>query len=174
MTQSIDPTPRQTFSVLAREHHRMALLYARTLAGEEHTARDLAQDAFLLAWQNWAKFDITRDFASWLRGIIRNKWREHCRKNSRVSHWNEEALSELENTMQSMPETGFFDELKDCLDKLPETLLSPVLSYYYQSLSTAETAEQLNTSEAATRKRLQRARTALKTCLTQKTSNAQD
>ncbi|MDG1671317.1 MAG: sigma-70 family RNA polymerase sigma factor [Akkermansiaceae bacterium] len=174
MTQSIDPTPRQTFSGLAREHHRMALLYARTLTGEEHTARDLAQDAFLLAWQNWAKFDITRDFASWLRGIIRNKWREHCRKNSRVSHWNEEALSELENTMQSMPETGFFDELKDCLDKLPETLLSPVLSYYYQSLSTAETAEQLNTSEAATRKRLQRARTALKTCLTQKTSNAQD
>ena len=150
----------------------MALLYARTLSDEEHSARDLAQEAFLLAWQNWEKFDVTRDFGSWLRGIIRNKWREYCRKHSRVSHWDEEALSELENTIQSMPENGFFDQLKDCLDKLPETLLGPVISHYYQSLSTAETAEQLNTSEAATRKRLQRAREALKNYLTQKTSNA--
>lgn len=166
------PTPRQTFSVLAREHHRMALLYARTLAGEEHTARDLAQDAFLLAWQNWDRFEVTRDFGSWLRGIIRNKWREHCRKNSRVSSWDDEALSQLEDTLKEIPQAGFFDELKDCLDKLPETLLGPVLAHYYQDLSTAETANQFNASEPATRKRLQRARAALKTCLTSKTSHA--
>lgn len=132
--------------------------------------RDLAQEAFLSAWRNCARFDITRDFASWLRGIIRNKWREHCRKNSRISTWDEEALSELEATLQTLPQTGFFDHLKDCLDKLPESLpeslRDPVLAHYYQELSTAETAKQLHTSEAATRKRLQRARQALKTCLT--------
>lgn len=92
------PNPRQTYSELIREHHRMALLYARTLSGDEHTSRDLAQDAFLVGWQNWAKFDITRDFPSWLRGIIRNKWREHCRKESRTSAWDDEALSALEST----------------------------------------------------------------------------
>ncbi|YCM46260.1 sigma-70 family RNA polymerase sigma factor [Verrucomicrobiaceae bacterium 227] len=161
------PSSRESFSALAREHHHMALLYSRTIANDEHTARDLAQEAFLSAWRNWSRFDITRDFASWLRGIIRNKWREHCRKNSRTSAWDEEALSELESTLQTMPQTGFFDHLKDCLDKLPKTLLGPVLAHYYQELSTAETAEQLQTSEPATRKRLQRARQALKTCLTQ-------
>jgi RNA polymerase sigma factor (sigma-70 family) len=75
----------------------MALLYARTPAGKEHTARDLTEDAFFSAWQNWSRFDVTRDFSSWLRGIIRNKWREHCRKNLRESSRDDEALSRLED-----------------------------------------------------------------------------
>ena len=100
------------------------------------------------------------------------KWREHCRKNSRESSWDDEALSRLEDTLKEMPQSGFFDQLKDCLDKLPDTLLRPVLAHYYQDLSTAETADQLNTSEAATRKRLQRARAALKICLTSQPSHS--
>jgi len=73
-----------------------------------------------------------------------------------------------------MPPTGFFDQLKDCLDQLPETLRAPVMAHYYQDLSTAEAALKLNATEAATRKRLQRAREALKSCLTKSktTSNA--
>ena len=160
------PDPRQHYSDLIRDHHRMALVYARTLSGDEHTARDLAQEAFLTGWQNWSKFDITRDFAAWIRGIIRNKWRETCRINSRTVSWDEEALSQLEATLQEVPQSGFFDKLKSCLQKLPENLSACVNSYYFDSLSTADTAAVLETSEAATRKRLQRARQALKTCLT--------
>lgn len=163
----VESTPREIFSQLAEEHHQMALVYARTICGNEHLARDLAQEAFLSGWRNWSRFDVTRDFGSWLRGIIRNKWREHCRKNSRMSSWDEESLSKLEETIQQLPATGFFDHLTACLEKLPETLRTPVLAHYYQELSTAETAEQLKASEPATRKRLQRAREALKKCLTQ-------
>ncbi len=94
-----EPTAREAFSQLANEHHQMALIYARTICGDEHVARDLAQEAFLSGWRNWSRFDVTRDFGSWLRGIIRNKWREHCRKNSRMSSWDEDALSRLEETI---------------------------------------------------------------------------
>lgn len=149
----------------------MALLYARTLSGSEHTSRDLAQEAFLAGWQNWARFDVTRDFGGWIRGIIRNKWREYCRKNSRLSSWDEDALSRLEDTLQEMPATGFFDHLKDCLDRLPETLRGPVIAHYYEELSTAEAAAKLKASESATRKRLQRAREALRDCLTNSKTN---
>ena len=162
--------PRDTFSALAREHHRMALLYARTLSGNEHTARDLAQEAFLIGWQNWSRFDVTKDFGSWLRGIIRNKWREHCRKHSRESNWDDDTLSKLETTIQELPQNAFFDLLHECVSRLPDTLSAPILAHYYQHLSTAETAETLQVSEPATRKRLQRARTALKTCLSAKSS----
>ena len=97
MSSESETSPRQTFSALASEHHRMALLYARTPAGKEHTARDLTEDAFFSAWQNWSRFDVTRDFSSWLRGIIRNKWREHCRKNLRESSRDDEALPRHED-----------------------------------------------------------------------------
>jgi len=161
------PNPRDHFSALAREHHRMTLLYARTLSGNEQTARDLAQEAFLIGWQNWDRFQVTQDFGSWLRGIIRNKWREHCRKNSRETAWDEEALSQLEASIQTAPDSGFFDQLGECLRKLPESLSAVISAHYYQHLSTLETANLIQTSEAATRKRLQRARQALKICLTQ-------
>ena len=161
------PTPREAFSLLAKEHHQVVILYARTISGNEEVARDLAQEAFLAAWLSWSRFEVTRDFGVWIRGIVRNKWREYCRKNSRMSSWDEDALSRLEETLQQMPPTGFFDQLKDCLEKLPETLRGPVKAHYYDDLSTAEAAAKLETSEAATRKRLQRAREALKACLTQ-------
>lgn len=157
--------PRQHYSTLIREHHRMALVYAQTLSGNEHTARDLAQEAFLVGWQNWSKFDITRDFAAWIRGIIRNKWREFCRKESRTVGWDEEALSQLEATVQEVPQSDFFEKLQNCLTRLPETLSACIKAHYFELLSTAETAAKLETSEAATRKRLQRAREALKSCL---------
>ena len=115
------PDPRATFSELIRDHHRMAILYARTLSGNEHTARDLAQEAFLTGWKNWSRFDITRDFSAWIRGIIRNKWREHCRRESRTSAWDEEALSNLEASFQELPQNGV------CI-KFNTTSLTPLCS----------------------------------------------
>ena len=38
------------FAILAREHHRGLLVYARALCRNEATAADLVQDAFLTAW----------------------------------------------------------------------------------------------------------------------------
>lgn len=159
---------RKEFSQLAETHHRMAILYARALTHSEATARDIAQDAFLAAWKNWNKFDITRDFPTWLRGIIRNKWREHCRKHSKESQWDEQSLSELEASMQDIPQTNFFDHLKECIQSLPEKLATPIQSYYYQTQSTAQSAKQLKLTESALRKRLQRARQTLKECLVSK------
>jgi RNA polymerase sigma-70 factor (ECF subfamily) len=168
---SIQPKARELFSSLAREHHQMVILYARAISGSGEVAQDLAQDAFLAGWQSWVRFDPTRDFGTWIRGIIRNKWREHCRKNARMRAWDEEALSRLEKAFQEMPVPGLFDQLEVCLEKLPETLRDPVVAHYYEDLSTAEAAAKLDASEPATRKRLQRAREALKECLSKSQSN---
>jgi len=68
-------TGRQAFAVLAREHHRGLLVFARALCGNHATSADLVQDAFVTAWRNLDRFDTTRDFGAWLRGIVRNKRR---------------------------------------------------------------------------------------------------
>jgi DNA-directed RNA polymerase specialized sigma24 family protein len=49
-----DESDRATFSKMARDHHRLLLVYARTLVRDEGDARELVQDA-LLATDCWSK-----------------------------------------------------------------------------------------------------------------------
>lgn len=162
---------REQFSALAREHHLDLLVYARVLSKQEHVSRDLVQESFVAAWNNWDKFDVTRDFGSWMRGIIRNKWREWIRREKRTVSMDEETLEALELEMaewQSHRQDGgpsVFIQLESCLKQLPEALNRAVKECYYGGFATEEAAQRLGLNGATVRKRLERARGALKQCL---------
>lgn len=163
---------RSEFSDLVRSHHLGLLSYARALAGTETTARELVQDAFVAAWQNLGRFDITRDFAAWLRGIVRNKWREHCRLYSRETYLDETALTRLEETMAAHRggDAVLFERLAKCRDRLPEPLAAAVRVFYDEDRSGDEAAAALEVNPATLRKRLERAREALRDCLRRETA----
>lgn len=173
VVQNQEMIEREEFSKLARVYHGELLVYARSLTREENTSRDIVQDSFVAAWKNKGKFDITRDFGSWMRGIIRNKWRENLRKNKRQVSLDDEVLESVEAEMrdwQSMRTDGgptVFMKLELCLTKLPHTLLEAVKSFYYDGDSTDEAAEKLSIGGATLRKRLQRARVALRGCVSE-------
>lgn len=158
---------RKRFSELVRAHHLMLLSYARALAGAEGTARELVQDSFVAAWQNLGKFDVTRDFATWMRGIVRNKWREHCRRHAREVPFDEEALSRLEATLSPYPEGDavIFARLAECREKLPEPMAEALRVCYDEGRTSEDAASLLSINAAALRKRLERAREALRLCL---------
>jgi RNA polymerase sigma factor CnrH len=160
------------FSQLVREHHATLSAYARVITRDSGSVAELVQDTFITAWNNLRKFDVTRDIAAWLRGIARNKWRETCRRNGREILMDETALMELESSVHAMeadrPE--IFDHLLDCRSRLPEVLQQTLCSCYDDALSTREAAEHLQINEATLRKRLERAREALRLCLQTKTT----
>ena len=162
---------REAFSELAREHHRELLVYARALTREDHQSRDIVQESFVVAWQNMGKFDVTKDFGSWMRGIVRNKWKEQMRRNKRQIALDDGALEVMEAEMRTWQELrqdggpSVFMKLEQCLEKLPEGLMLSVQSFYYEGCSTDEAAEKMEVSGATLRKRLERARQALKECL---------
>ena len=164
------------FSRLAQEHHRMLLVYARSLVRDGEAARELVQDALVAAWRNMGRFDVTKDFGSWLRGIVRNKWRDYCRRMGRRPKFAEEDLAELESSIASWherPDQGgtVFGTLEDCRGKLPAAFGDAVNCFYYEGLSGDEAAEKLGINAGTLRKRLERARTALRECMdTRKTS----
>ena len=160
---------RKSFAILVREHHRGLLAYARGLTKEEHTSRDIVQDAFVAAWRNLDTFDVTRDFGSWMRGIVRNKWRESLRKNSREVSLEDEVLECLEADASQWDslrdQGGVFARLELCLKKLPENLSEAVKAFYYDGYSGEEAASVLSVQGATLRKRLERARGSLRDCL---------
>lgn len=160
---------RSRFSELIRDHHRPLLAYARVLAGHPERARELVQDAFVAAWQTIGKFDVTRDFGSWLRGIVRNKWREGCRKHHREVPLGDPELARLEEAVRTWSasdgEAGLLDRLSDCRSKLPEPLSRAVQAYYDEDRDGEAAAAALGIPSATIRKRLERARVALRLCL---------
>ena len=167
---------RDAFAELARIHHRQLLAYGTSLTGNGDLARDLVQDAFAAAYQNLGRFEISRDFGAWMRGIIRNKWRDWV-KRKKVAYLATEDLERLEaehTSWQSLGEAGAndaFAALEDCLAGLTEPLREAVDAFYIQDQSGADAADLLGTSEASLRKRLERARAQLKLCLSNKSIN---
>ena len=166
MTEKAD---RTSFAMLAKEHHRSLLAYASALTKESHTSRDIVQDAFVVAWRNLDTFDVTRDFGSWMRGIVRNKWRESLRKNARQIALDEETLESLEADAREwdglQDQGGVLSKLEGCLKKLPDTLSEAVKAFYYDGHSGAEAASALDLQSSTLRKRLERARSGLRECL---------
>ncbi len=164
---------REEFSDVVRNNHATLCAYARVITGGDGVrAKEIVQDAFVAAWNNIGKFDVTRDISSWLRGIIRNKWREVCRRNIREVSLSHDKLELIEHQLTEIeadrPEV--FDRLAHCREQLPETLAASVKTYYDGELSTQEAAAQLRINGATLRKRLERARTALRECLERKVS----
>lgn len=173
----LDPRVDEEFAELVRLHHRDLLVYARALVKDDATSRDIVQDAFVAAYEKAGTFDITRDFATWMRGIVRNKWREWLRKNRRYDLTDNELASidadvAVWQSERASGNSPVFEALEICLSRLPGNLMDTVKAYYFEGRNGDEAAERLGIAPAAVRKRLQRARALLKQCLDRKRDNA--
>lgn len=171
--EELDPTRDGDFAELVNRHHRELLVYARALTRDATTARDIVQDAFIVAYEKVQTFDVTRDFATWMRGIVRNKWREWLRKNQKYALTDTE-IARLDadvaawQSEKAEDESVLFESLRDCLHRLPESLSDAITACYFEGRSGEEAAQHLGIAPAAVRKRLQRARFLLKECLDRK------
>lgn len=172
----LDPRNDDDFTELVKQHHRELLVYARALTREEATARDIVQEAFIAAYDKIKTFDVTRDFATWMRGIVRNKWREWLRKNKRYA-LTENEIAQIDadvaawQSVKAENESDLFESLRDCLHRLPENLDEAIRACYFEGRTGEEAAAHLGIAPAAVRKRLQRARVLLKECLDRKISS---
>ena len=163
----------KAFEILVRLHHRRLLAYALSLTRREDVAEDLVQDAFLIAHRDLVKFDPTRDFCAWVRGIVRMKYLEWTRS-TRTQTLDNTVLESLEETHRSWDravEDGreeALTALRSCVGHLAGHLGDAVSLFYTERRPCAEIAERLGIAEEVVRKRLQRARESLADCLKRK------
>jgi RNA polymerase sigma-70 factor (ECF subfamily) len=161
---------RQAFEILVREYHRRILAYALSLVGDVSVAEDLAQDAFVAAYQNLARFDTSRDFGAWVRGILRNKYREWARRRN-VTTLDESMLEVLEARYHSWDDARRDDKedalvaLQACIDKLSDLLRKTVRFFYFDRSSCEAIARIMKTQEVTVRQRLYKGRQILADCV---------
>jgi RNA polymerase sigma-70 factor (ECF subfamily) len=70
---------RDSYSVLVDRYKAMVYNIAYRMAGDEDTAKDLAQESFIAAYEGLGKFRFGSKFSSWLCSIVLNKCRDHLR-----------------------------------------------------------------------------------------------
>ena len=80
------------YEPIVRAYEGPALRLAMGMMGNTEDAQDALQEAFVKAYQNLARFDLTRSFGPWFFQILRN----HCRDllRSRKARFRVETLDE--------------------------------------------------------------------------------
>jgi RNA polymerase sigma-70 factor (ECF subfamily) len=171
-----EPTARELFEVLVREHGDALLASIRANAGAAN-ADDIFQDTVLVAWRRLADYDRTRPFGPWLRGIARLVALDYHARGRRVQLADPATFDFVERRLAAFerfrgegaePAMGFRERLaalEDCLSRLPAMYSTVVQAAYRDARPLAEVARNLEESEETIKKRLQRARALLEQCL---------
>jgi len=166
-----DLPPGAAFERLAREHADMLTSYLRCLVRSSDVVDDLFQDTMLTAWRRLGDYDEARPFGPWLRGIAARLVRKHRSRSARdVLNCEPEVLAALERRFDaSLDDDGGFgglvERLRACLARLPVAMRRVVGLFYESGLALARIAVEVDASEEAVKKRLQRSRAQLAACL---------
>ncbi len=139
----------------------VALAITRDVA----TSEDIAQEAFLSAWQHLEKLHSPDSFLPWLRQITRNLARDHLHKyrHQPLDGPNAELVMALAadpgpQPMQRLLEGEREMTAAELIAALPEESRETLLLFYREGQSSQQVAALLGTTDAAVRKRLSRAR----------------
>lgn len=172
-------TPRDLFEILVREHAEMLTMYLRCAVRDPALVDELFQEAMLIAWKHLERFDRSRPFGPWLRGIAAKLVLARRRQSARaVRICDEDVLAYLDSrhtAFSRLPGDTLdekLDRLRECLRMLPERYRHVVEMRYQTELPAQQLADRLDLSVETTKKRLQRGRSRLLDCLQRKLSTA--
>jgi len=160
------------YSGLVRAHQAgiRAALAARL--HDVSMADDLAQEAFLIAFDKLGTFDEQRAFGGWIRGIAINCFRNYLRKRKAVTIGDASVLENLvnEHIEQQLPSEGrkaelLFGALTNCVEKLKGNDRRLIERRYFERESISAITGDLGMKHSAVTMRLYRLRSVLRDCI---------
>ena len=154
------------FGALVREYQRMIHSVTFRMTGSMADSEDLAQEAFVRAYEQVGAFRSESKFSTWLCRIAVNaclSWRK--RENRRQYVHDQWALDNLQQADQA-PEINDPDKswqrIQSALNRLPAKQRAAIVLTVYENMSHAEAAHALGCAETTVSWRLFAARGKLK------------
>lgn len=155
------------FGQLAMRYERRVIRVIRRFMPDQETALDLAQEAFLKAFDRLEQFDPSRRFGPWLFRIAVNTTYDHLRRIKRKGRWalfSEAGADRVPDPEASDPrgEIDLSQEVRTVLTDIPEAYRTVLVLRDLEGFSTSEVAAVTERSEATIRWRLAEARRMFK------------
>jgi len=157
------------FTNLVEIYQKPVYNLCHRMLGETEAAEDAAQETFLKAYQNLARYDVERSFATWLLSIAAH----HCIDRLRRRKFSSFSIDEDEEGQTELPDRSAPDpedeavrkqtreRLQSCLQSLEPIDRAAVIMRYWQDSSEIEIAQALKLTVPAVKSRLHRARRSL-------------
>jgi len=154
---------QSAFGELVHRYERRLIRVILQFVRSQELAEDLAQEAFLKAYQRLAQFDTARRFGPWLFRIGVNQTLDYLRRRKRRGWW----LLFSDRGTERDPDPAVVDprqqldleqEVAAVLDQIPENYRIVLILRELQNFSTSEIAAILERKEATIRWRLAEAR----------------
>lgn len=165
-SQLVDQARRgnqSAFGELVMRYERRLIRVILQFVKNQELAEDLAQEAFLKAYQRLGQFDTARRFGPWLFRIGVNQTLDHLRRRKRRGWW----LLFSDRGTERDPDPAVADprqqldleqEVAAVLDQIPENYRIVLMLRELQNFSTSDIAAILGRKEATIRWRLAEAR----------------
>ncbi len=148
-----------TFEVFFSQYEQQVFGYLVRMTGDEQTARDLSQEAFLRAWQHFDKLQTYDHPSAWLFRVATNLALSHLRR--RVSPvGSAKLLGDDDGPARSDPAMRFVerDLIEQILLELPPKQRAALVLREVYGLSCSEVGQALSMSRDAVKMSLWRAR----------------
>jgi RNA polymerase sigma-70 factor (ECF subfamily) len=168
----------ENYIQFVRQHHAGLRAFVRSLGVLPMWVDDIAQEAFIVAYERLDEFDQSREFGAWVRGIARNLVINERRKDARRKRILADNLTDILVRTSSVPEdveeelgdygTAKLAALRDCMTQLPEKSRDLIRARYEQDEAAPDIADRLHMKPPAVRKALERVRESLKKCMDEK------
>jgi RNA polymerase sigma-70 factor (ECF subfamily) len=164
--------PVDLYEVLVREHEAMLYAYLLALVRDPTLAEDIAQEAFVTGFRKLPTLRKKECFAAWLRTIARNIAYAELRRRNREVAWSEGVLQGVEDVFQPLDHSRAgetWDQrvrvLEECYHRLPDRLREVCRLHYFEGQAIREITDRLGVGLDAVKKRLERARDAIRLCV---------
>lgn len=135
---------------------------------------DLAQQAFVSAYQSLRSFRVGSDFHAWLRQIAYNHLRAELERTNRRKRLETEYLLEVgaaelgRRLERERPDEDALEQLRDCVSRLPDPSRELVARHYAEGQPLAEIGDALGRPAGSLKVTLFKIRARLRDCIEKK------
>lgn len=140
---------REVFALLVERHQDAVYHLAYRMTGQAADAADLAQEAFIRAFQKLDSYDANYSFRNWVMGICANRTRNFFRAVSRRRRMEERHVRLCEIEALEPVYDSRREALEKAVQELPEKLRLPLALKYMEGLSHEEISRILNIVSAS-------------------------
>jgi RNA polymerase sigma-70 factor (ECF subfamily) len=162
------PDRAEEFVFLLARHERLLGAYVMTMVPHPQDAADILQEAKVVMWRNFSKFELGTNFGAWMRKIafhqvLAFRKRKHRDRLDFSDEFLEAVAGEVEQSADRLDSRE--QALRDCVAKLPADHRDVLHLRYHEELELDAMAARLGRTVGALYRLLSRVRQVLHECV---------